>query len=235
MEIAKLILDFLKVLAWPVLVASLALLFRRELRAILTRVSKAKLPGGLDIDFGYETEQLAPKEAREKVLSEQAEAASGAASLPPQEAKIPPGEVPVDSSVDTQHAYVIEQLALAKVEQNLNKPIRKFIRLKKGGKFIELDGLMLDKDSPIDDIVEVKWLRDPRKVRGLIDLAPRLEAVLREYEDITGKKARLILVLVVPQSVKEVRDYLLPLKEAFADLECRIVVLDYASIGFTSP
>ena len=230
MEIAKLVLQYINALAWPALAIFLALYFRRELRAILNRVSRAKLPGGLDIDF--ETEHLAPEEARERVIKGQVHSPDTPSI--PQGTSIPDGEVPVDSTLGIQHAYLIEKLALDKVEQNLNRPIQKFIRVKKGNRSIDLDGLIFDKNYPIDDIVEVKWLRDPRRARDLIDLLKPLENILTDYEEITGKKARLVYVLVVPQSVKEVRDYLLPLIEAYANLECKILVLDYDSIGFKS-
>ena len=44
MEIAKLILEFLKALAWPFAVLSIAIIFRAPISAILSRLRKADLP-----------------------------------------------------------------------------------------------------------------------------------------------------------------------------------------------
>jgi hypothetical protein len=57
MELAKLILEFLKVLIWPMTIAVLALYFRKPLVAILTRIRKAGLPGGVSIDFQEEIKE----------------------------------------------------------------------------------------------------------------------------------------------------------------------------------
>lgn len=51
MEVAKLILEFVKALAWPIIVLVLALLFRSPLSMILNRLRKAGLPGGVSLDF----------------------------------------------------------------------------------------------------------------------------------------------------------------------------------------
>lgn len=51
MEIAKLILEFLKILAWPITTVFLAIYFRKSLKAILARLIKATLPGGVSLDF----------------------------------------------------------------------------------------------------------------------------------------------------------------------------------------
>lgn len=51
MEVTKLILEFVRALAWPVTALTLALLFRAPLSMILNRLRKAGLPGGVSIDF----------------------------------------------------------------------------------------------------------------------------------------------------------------------------------------
>jgi hypothetical protein len=67
MELAKLILEFIWALAWPVTALVLALIFRAPLRAVLSRVRKAGLPGGVSIDF--QEQILEAKELSEKVES----------------------------------------------------------------------------------------------------------------------------------------------------------------------
>src|SRR5258708_40073160 len=51
MEIAKLVLEFLKTLIWPTTALLLAWVFKREIRAVLARIRKAVLPGGVSVDF----------------------------------------------------------------------------------------------------------------------------------------------------------------------------------------
>jgi hypothetical protein len=73
-EIAKLILEYLKTLVWPATAMALALLFRREIRRVLARLRKAVLPGGVSIDLQEEVEEV-------KLLSERIQ------SAPPSEKK----------------------------------------------------------------------------------------------------------------------------------------------------
>jgi hypothetical protein len=54
MELAKLILEFLKVLIWPVTTAVLVILFRTPITRILTRIRNFGLPGGVTIDLQNE-------------------------------------------------------------------------------------------------------------------------------------------------------------------------------------
>jgi hypothetical protein len=82
MEFAKLILEFVKALAWPITILVVALIFRAPLRAILSRLRKAGLPGGVSIDFQEEI-----LEARE--LSEKVEA------LPPPADRPKPPAIPL--------------------------------------------------------------------------------------------------------------------------------------------
>jgi hypothetical protein len=65
MELAKLILEYAKALAWPVTVVIIALAFRAQIRTILSRLRKAGLPGGISIDFQEEIQQV--KQLSEKV------------------------------------------------------------------------------------------------------------------------------------------------------------------------
>ena len=65
MELAKLILEFVRALAWPITALILTLMFRAPLRAVLSRLRKAGLPGGVSIDF--QEQILEAKELSEKV------------------------------------------------------------------------------------------------------------------------------------------------------------------------
>ncbi len=69
MEIARLILDYLRALIWPCTAIGLALLFRVEIRRLLTRLRKAVLPGGLSLELDEKVQQV-------RALSLQVEAES---------------------------------------------------------------------------------------------------------------------------------------------------------------
>jgi len=67
MDIAKLVLEYVKAIAWPATVFGLSLLFRGEIKRVLARLRKAVLPGGVSVDLQEEVQQV--KELSEKVQS----------------------------------------------------------------------------------------------------------------------------------------------------------------------
>lgn len=146
MDLAKLILEYIKVLAWPITTIILVVAFRTSLTAILARLRKAGLPGGVSIDFQEEIQ-------RAKELSRQVEALPAPAdrrrtpAIPLTEANarmISLGLQPVSSGLDMSYYLEIAQtdptLALAglrieietlakniavgfKVERKKNEPV----------------------------------------------------------------------------------------------------------------
>src|SRR5208337_2110036 len=78
MEIAKLVLEYVKALAWPLTVIALSLSFRSEIKRLLARLRKAALPGGVSVDLGEEVREV-------RQLSEKVE------SAPTEERKKKPG------------------------------------------------------------------------------------------------------------------------------------------------
>ncbi|MFI2673161.1 hypothetical protein ACH5AU_27035 [Streptomyces albidoflavus] len=69
MEIAKLVLEFLKVLTWPLIFVVLVLAFREEFRGLLQRMTTVRTPGGAELEFAErahevrsEAENLLPAE-----------------------------------------------------------------------------------------------------------------------------------------------------------------------------
>jgi hypothetical protein len=69
MEIARIVLDYVKVLAWPSVVAMGLLLFRRELQNLVATLQHLKLPGGAEMDWQRQIQ--ATEQAAEKVEAEQ--------------------------------------------------------------------------------------------------------------------------------------------------------------------
>jgi len=67
MEVSRIILEYLRVLAWPTVAVALSLVFRDDVKVLLARITRAELPGGVSVDF--------PREVREaKELSAKVEA-----------------------------------------------------------------------------------------------------------------------------------------------------------------
>jgi len=67
MEIAKLVLEYIRALIWPLTVLGISLFFRREVKGLLARLRKAVLPGGVSLDLGEEVREV--KELSERVQS----------------------------------------------------------------------------------------------------------------------------------------------------------------------
>lgn len=87
MEVAKLILEYLKVLAWPFVILSIVLIFRKQIESLIRRLEKADLPGGLSISLRAEI--LEAKKLSEKVIAEPlSPEAKGVKSLPFTEANL---------------------------------------------------------------------------------------------------------------------------------------------------
>ena len=68
MDIAKLILEYVRAMIWPTTVLVLSFFFRGEIRKIFARLRKAVLPGGVSIDLQEEVREV-------KQLSERVESA----------------------------------------------------------------------------------------------------------------------------------------------------------------
>lgn len=119
MELAKLILEYVKALAWPIATIVLVMAFRTPIAAILVRLRKAALPGGVSIDFQEEIQK-----AKELSLKVEAQPAPTdrrkAPAIPLTEANarmIELGLKPVSSGLDMSYYQEIAQndptLALA--------------------------------------------------------------------------------------------------------------------------
>ncbi len=64
MEVAKLVLEYIKALAWPITVTALGLASKSEIKATLARIRRADLPGGFEINFKDEIRETAELASR---------------------------------------------------------------------------------------------------------------------------------------------------------------------------
>ena len=87
MEIAKLILEYLRVLAWPSVILAIVLIFRKQIESLVKRLEKADLPGGVSISLRAEI--LEAKKLSEQVMAKPTPPqAKGVRSLPLTEANL---------------------------------------------------------------------------------------------------------------------------------------------------
>jgi hypothetical protein len=155
MELTKLILEFAKVLAWPITSLILAMIFRAPLRAILSRLRKAGLPGGVSIDF---QEQI----LEAKQLSEKVEA-----FLPPPERPKPPA-IPLTEA----NARMIS-VGLRPTASGLDMTYYREIAL--NDPTLALAGLRIELEVMANNIA-VGFELPPRKNEPLNSLLSRLKA-----------------------------------------------------------
>ncbi|MCP4371332.1 MAG: hypothetical protein GY797_24925 [Deltaproteobacteria bacterium] len=57
MEIAELVLEYVRVLIWPAIILIIVLIFRKQLHTVINRLEKAGLPGGVSFDFREEIKE----------------------------------------------------------------------------------------------------------------------------------------------------------------------------------
>lgn len=58
MEIAKIVLEYIKALAWPTVAFVVAMVYKKQIVGVLARIRKAGLPGGVSLDFSEEVNEV---------------------------------------------------------------------------------------------------------------------------------------------------------------------------------
>src|SRR5262245_31739012 len=85
MDIARLVLEYLRVLVWPAVVVTACLVFRGQLSSMLNRIRHAQLPGGVAVDLDQQISEV--KALSAKVQEEPGpQNAKGTPSIPLTEA-----------------------------------------------------------------------------------------------------------------------------------------------------
>jgi hypothetical protein len=126
----------------------------------------------------------------------------------------------------------LEQLALARFERDSGLLLERQPQFTKGSIDLRLDAVRQDDDLAEDVVVEVRWLRK-RYLDGPI-WARQIDAATSTYEMMTGRKARGVLIFVVPKdSMRSVQE----LPWTAAELpklqrQPQVVIYTYADLGF---
>ncbi len=126
----------------------------------------------------------------------------------------------------------LEQIALAKYERDSKLLLERRPRFTRGDASVQLDAIRQDDDLAEDIVVEVRWLR--KRYLDAPIWVRQVDAATSTYEMITGRKARGVLILVVPKdSMKRVSD--LPSTAAEmekVDRKPEVVIYTYAELCF---
>ena len=124
-EVARLVLDYIRVLIWPALIMALGLTFKDAIKQALERVQQADLPGGVSLDFDQAVQET--KYLSEKVEEQSREDEEGRLSIPLTEANsrlIELGYQPSPSGLDMSYyremAKENPNLALAGLRMELD-------------------------------------------------------------------------------------------------------------------
>lgn len=126
----------------------------------------------------------------------------------------------------------LEQIALTRYERDTGLLLERQPKFSRGEISVQLDAVRQDDDLAEDLIVEVRWLR--KRYLDAPIWVRQVEAATSTYELITGRRARGILIFVVPkESMKQIGD--LPFTAAELDKLDRkpeIVIYTHAELGF---
>ena len=142
--------------------------------------------------------------------------------------------LPIKTTVKRWELYyqTLEELAISRFERQNNLLLERRPRFTRGNAGLQLDAIRQDDDLSEDIIVELRWLRK-RYLDGPIWVR-QVEAATSTYELISGRKARGILIFVVPKDdMKSISD--LPwTSEELPKLERKpeVVIYTYEELGF---
>jgi hypothetical protein len=173
MELTKLVLEFLKVLIWPATTLVIAFVFRAPIHAILSRLRKAGLPGGVSIDFQEGVQEV-------KALSEKAEV------------QPPPPNRPKTAAIPLTDANArMISLGLRPTASGLDMSYYREIAGRDPN--LALAGLRIELEAMVHNIADGFGIT-PRKVEPLSSLLSRLlthGAITPDQLELTRKILRL--------------------------------------------
>lgn len=200
MEIAKLVLEFLKVLAWPAVAFTLAFIFRASVRDLVGRIKKASLPGGVELEVS-EAKPLAPEEQKQRRENEVRQVAS---SLSADRKSISP----VSSLHLATNIELAETLVLKEIEAEYGGSLRRQVYLH-GNIF---DAVTWNKRGVT--AVEVKLTGshiDPSVFKALINKA---ESVAKGYyRNVFSCVIAVVTIDLSPEKREEIRHTVTQLKK----------------------
>lgn len=128
--------------------------------------------------------------------------------------------------------YTLEQLALARFENERGVYLRREAAVSKGDSVLKLDALYQSPEGTADLLVEVRWIR--KRYLDAPVLVQQVVAATEAYELFTGRNVKGILILVAPDKHWANLDGLSETSRelARASRPPDVVVYTYAQLGF---
>lgn len=171
MEIAKLILEYLKVLVWPCVTLGTVWIFRHELSQLLARLEHVKLPGGAELDWKKQLQAV-------ETAAEKLEARQWAPALPA------PG---------TQRNQIINAMSAAGLPRSPSDyDLQTYRRLSEFDPNLALAGLRMELDRMLQNLARAHDL--------VFDAAPtssgRLASLLKARGILTDDEYELLRSIV---------------------------------------
>jgi hypothetical protein len=175
MELGKLILEYIKALAWPVTVIFLGLSFHKPLSAILRRIKKAGLPGGVSLDFQEQIQEV--QDLSQKLIE--------APASPPLQTE------PNVSASDTNKKMVA--LGLEPMKSGLD--IKYFRDLAKFDTTLALAALRIELETLFKNMIEKTLGKEGDKIRSSVS-AISLARLMGENRIIPSDEADLAVKIL---------------------------------------
>lgn len=187
MEIAKLILEFVKALAWPALVLALAIVFRVQIRRLIERLKRASLPGGFALEIA-DAQRVPPEEQRRRLEVEATEVASSLSRASTTSSPVQPEDLAAT-------VEIAETLALKEIEAEYGGDLRRQIYLQ-GNVF---DAVIWGRRNVVG--VEVKLIGGDVDRANIMSLIGQAEHVATQYN--RNVFSLLIVAVTLNQSAEE--------------------------------
>jgi hypothetical protein len=129
-------------------------------------------------------------------------------------------------------AFTLEQLALSKYERDKRILLERRPRYTRGSTRVEFDAVYQDREGDEDIVVEVRWLR--KRYFDAPIWVRQVDAAKSAYELVTGRKAKGVLILIVPKdNMGAVNDLPYTAAElAKVDHTPEVAIYTYAELGF---
>ena len=200
MAIAKMILEYLRVVVWPLLILFGLLFFRDEIRALVRSIQKMRLPGGTELSW-----HTLPDEAKKERLDADvalalpgaAEAAAVAAAPSDHPAPVVP-ENRVRERVQQAEALVMQQL-----EAQYRVKVQRQVTIDSRPDF-QFDGIF-EHDGRIT-LVEVKYIMSDKGAWDHVDAIMSLFEKVRAAWRTDRVAGLLVLVADMPDDKRQVLD-----------------------------
>ena len=220
MEIARLILEFLRVIVWPALVVMATVIFRAEIRGLLARIASMELPGGAKLSW----DRLSPDQQRERADADVEELGGGPSEIEDHardedvgSIEEPAGESEADSPAQDlfveesraesanalvrQNALLAEDLVVRQLEAEFEVEIRRQVAVADRPDF-QFDAVIYKEKPTVFVTVEVKFIHRYIDIERIVDLEFGRVEKLRKNVEVEGIEAILVFVVDADESIR---------------------------------